>query len=203
MIIGVVGLAGSGKSKVSEFLKKKYVFTQLSFADSLKEAVGAIFCWPVEMLQGKTEESRKWREEVDEWWANRLGISNLTPRWVLQQWGTEVGRYAFHNDIWIASLERKLNSSNANIIIDDCRFKNEFESIRKNNGILIRVNRGEKPEWYETALNKESQMKELYPNVHISEWGWATEKFDYTIENNGSLIELEDNVNEILKNFYK
>lgn len=213
MIIGIVGLENSGKSSVSDYLKKEYNFKHLSFADSLKEAVGAIFCWPVEMLQGKTNESRIWREEVDEWWAKRLGIPNLTPRWVLQQWGTEVGRRAFHNNIWIASMERKLSTFNSHIVIDDCRFKNEFESVRKNGGIIIKVNRGDFPEWHNTAYNElrylrdygyetgwESQMKGLYPDVHISEWGWLLEKVDYTIENNGTLNDLKDKVDVIIKN---
>ena len=29
----------------------------------------------------------------------------ITPRWVLQYWGTEVCRNNFHSDIWVASVE--------------------------------------------------------------------------------------------------
>jgi hypothetical protein len=32
-------------------------------------------------------------------------MPTLTPRWILQYWGTEVCRRAFHDDIWIAALE--------------------------------------------------------------------------------------------------
>jgi len=35
----------------------------------------------------------------------------ITPRWVLQYWGTEVVRKGFHDDMWVASLENRLRSS--------------------------------------------------------------------------------------------
>ena len=43
MILGLNGLIGSGKGAVSEYFQTKYGFQKLSFADSLKEAVSAIF----------------------------------------------------------------------------------------------------------------------------------------------------------------
>lgn len=213
MILGLNGLIGSGKGAVSEYFQTKYGFQKLSFADSLKEAVSAIFGWEFELLQGITPESREWREIVDVWWANRLNIPNLTPRWVLQQWGTEVGRRCFHEDIWLASLERKLEDTNKDVVIDDCRFKNEMNSIRKYNGKIILINRGTLPEWYDTALRElsyletyvyetgfESTMRAKYPDVHISEWGWIAEKFDHKIDNNGSLEELYAKLDDLIMN---
>ena len=110
MIIGICGLIGSGKGTVADILEQEHGFTKISFADSLKDAVAAVFSWPRNLLEGDTDDSRAWREQVDTWWADRLGIPNLTPRWVLQQWGTEVCRSSFHDEIWIASMERKLSS---------------------------------------------------------------------------------------------
>lgn len=201
MIIGLNGLIGSGKGAASDYLQQHYGFHHMSFADSLKQAVGAIFGWDYELLKGATSESRVWREVVDPWWAERLGIPNLSPRTMLQQWGTEVGRRSFHQDIWIASLEKKLIGYDGDIVIDDCRFTNEMEVIRKHNGSLVRINRGDKPEWYETAFEQlrhsyvnwkpgESPMEVKYPDVHVSEWGWVYEDFNYEIDNDGSLEEL-------------
>jgi hypothetical protein len=211
MLIGLNGLINSGKGAASEYLQQKYNFKHLSFADSLKEAVSAIFGWQFELLKGAIPESRAWREIVDPWWSERLNIPNLTPRWILQQWGTEVGRRSFHPDIWIASLERKLLNSNENIVIDDCRFSNEMTVIKKNHGILIRINRGSLPEWYETALREleylknyeyesgiESEMALKYPTIHVSEWGWIDQKFDYEVDNNGTLEELYKQLDNII-----
>lgn len=108
MIIGFVGLIGSGKDTCADILVSEGGFKRVSFATTLKDAVSAVFGWDREALEGNTEESRAWREEVDEWWAEKLGMPKLTPRWVLQYWGTDVLRKGFHDDIWIASLESKL-----------------------------------------------------------------------------------------------
>ncbi len=206
MILGICGLIGSGKGATSDYLQNKYNFQHMSFADSLKEAIAAIFNWPFELLQGKTSESRIWREEVDHWWSNRLGIPNLTPRWVLQNWGTEVCRVHFHPDIWLASLERKISKSTSNIVIDDCRFVNEISAIRKLNGKLLQVSKPIKPIWYNTALQDlkdHSDLKMLvnFPKIHISEWGWIDQKFDIELLNSGSLDELYQKIDLMIQNF--
>jgi hypothetical protein len=80
-------------------------------------------------------------------------MPHLTPRWVLQYWGTEVCRKGFHDNIWITSLENKLRNSKDNIVISDCRFPNEIKAIHNAGGIIIRVKRGEDPEWYDAAVS--------------------------------------------------
>jgi len=110
MIIGIAGLIGSGKDTAADYLVNSYGYRRDSFASTLKDAVSAVFGWDRELLEGRTRESREWREEVDLWWSARLDRV-ITPRWVLQQWGTEVGRRSFHDDIWIASMENKLRQT--------------------------------------------------------------------------------------------
>jgi hypothetical protein len=190
MIIGVCGLIGSGKGTVADILQEEHGFKKISFADSLKDAVASIFSWDRTALEGDTEESRKWREQIDPWWANRLGISNLTPRWVLQQWGTEVCRVGFHQDIWIASLEKKIQDDN--YVIPDTRFPNEINLIKKINGVVWCVKRGPDPSWFAQYRLGGSPPS----NIHPSEWEWARSKFDQTIENNGTI----ENLKTIVKN---
>jgi hypothetical protein len=201
-IFGVLGLANSGKSTVSEMLVNEYGFEHMSFADSLKEAISSIFGWPMEMLRGKTSESRIWREQIDEWWAKRLGMPELTPRWVLQQWGTEICRNRFHQDIWVASLEKKLNKTDKNIVIDDCRFVNEITAIKNSGGLLLKVMRGPLPPWHSAALTTldygDNLMAKYYPTVHISEWGWADQKVDFILDNNNDLNNLRLQIKKIM-----
>ena len=195
-IIGICGLIGSGKGAISDILVNDYKFTKISFADSLKDAIAAIFSWPRNLLEGNTTESRIWREQVDTWWANRLGIENLTPRWVLQYWGTEVCRHGFHDDIWIASLEHKLNDiKNANIVIPDTRFINEINTIKHNNGQIWRVKRGVDPEWFTAYVS--NGIEPL--NIHSSDWHWARASIDIIIENTGTLANLAYIVGDNLK----
>lgn len=188
MIIGISGFQGSGKDTIADYLQNIYGFKRDSFASTLKDAVAAVFGWDRELLEGRTKESRAWREQVDAWWANRLDMPNLTPRLVLQLWGTEVARKAFHDDTWIASLENKLSKAHNDIVITDVRFPNEIQAVRNAGGIVIRVVRGPEPEWYDLAIETNSgtfnHMATAYPEVHPSEWAWIGTEFDAVIDNN-------------------
>lgn len=194
MIIGVCGLIGSGKDTIADYLVNIHEFRRESFANTLKDATAAVFGWDRDMLEGRTRSSREWREQVDPWWSKRLDMPTLTPRWVLQHWGTEVIRRAFHDDTWIASLENKLRKTSDDVVISDCRFPNEISAIRQAGGRVIRVRRGPEPIWYDTALamNRESVpgvssgiLKEL--GVHASETAWIGTNFDAVVDNDSSL----------------
>jgi len=212
MIVGICGWIGSGKDTIADYLVNVHQFRRDSFASTLKSAVAEVFGWDREMLEGRTKEAREQREKVDTWWAERLGMPHLTPRWVLQYWGTEVCRQGFHNDIWIASLENKLRNRKGNTVITDCRFPNEIDIIRKQGGKVVWVQRGPLPEWYETAVKENTTdlydqwiledhkelMSQKYPSVHASEWSWVGSEFDYVISNNGSLQDLYEAIEKQL-----
>jgi hypothetical protein len=190
MIIGICGLIGSGKGTVADILVDEHGFRKISFADSLKDAISNVFGWPRNLLEGDTEESREFRERVDPWWAERLDIPDLTPRWILQQWGTEVCRNSFHSDIWILSLERKLVMGDGNVVIPDTRFPNEIDMIQKLGGQVWHVKRDEDPDWF-TRYRTRGMIP---PDIHPSEWAWARAEFDQTITNDGSLDDLRQKV---------
>jgi hypothetical protein len=202
MIIGVVGFIGSGKGTVADILVNKYNFHKLSFADTVKDATAAIFGWPRNLLEGDTEESREWREAKDEWWSERFGY-NISPRLALQMMGTEAGRDVFHPDLWIHSLERKMEMY-PNVVIADVRFPNEIAFIQSKGGFVIRVKRGADPEWYETArrANLESNTDLMYDYpIHYSEWAWIGSVMDYQLDNSGSMSMLEAEMEHMRKVF--
>ena len=204
MIVGVCGFIGSGKDTIADYLVNFHEFRRDSFANSLKDAVSAVFGWDRTLLEGRTKEAREWREQVDPWWADRLSMPTLTPRWVLQYWGTEVCRRGFHDDIWIASLENKLRNTKDNVVISDVRFPNEVESIKKAGGKVIRVVRGQEPVWLRVAQNAcagDEKSKLLMSDefkVHASEWAWLGTKFDTVLDNNGSIDDLYNQVKNLL-----
>jgi hypothetical protein len=203
MIIGICGFIGSGKDTVADYLVNFHEFRRESFASTLKDAVASVFGWDRTMLEGRTKEAREWREQVDPWWATRLDMPTLTPRWVLQFWGTEVCRRSFHDDIWIASLENKLRNSKDHVVISDCRFPNEIKSIKDAGGIIVWVKRGELPEWYNTAVEA-NQGNNVAANdlkmkkIHASETAWVGTRFDFEIDNSGSIDELFSKVKNLL-----
>jgi hypothetical protein len=201
MIIGICGFIGSGKDTAADYLVNFHEFRRESFASTLKDAVAAVFGWDRDLLEGRTKAAREWREQVDPWWAERLGKPQLTPRWILQYWGTEVCRVGFHDDMWIASLENKLRKSTDHVVISDCRFPNEIRSIKEQGGQIVWIQRGELPSWHIMAAKANhgdtfaaEKLKAL--GVHASETAWVGTKFDNIIDNNGSI----DNLYQQLKN---
>lgn len=212
MIIGICGFIGTGKDTVADYLVNVHEFRRESFASTLKDSVSAIFGWDRLMLEGRTKASREWREIPDEWWSQRLG-RDITPRYILQQWGTEVCRRGFHDDIWIASLQNKLRNTQDDVVISDCRFPNEIRGVRAAGGTVIWVQRGPLPEWYECALTANTTglgdqwllednnqlMEQQYPHVHASEWSWIGTEFDRIVDNNGTMEDLYQQLNSLVQ----
>ena len=204
MIIGVCGFIGSGKDTIADYLVNFHEFRRESFANTLKDAVSSVFGWDRTMLEGRTKEAREWREQVDPWWAQRLAMPTLTPRWVLQYWGTEVCRKTFHDDIWIASLENKLRQSKDNVVVSDVRFPNEITAIKNLGGKIVWVQRGALPEWYDHAVQANAgsnvainEMK--IRKVHASEWAWIGSDFDAILDNNGTIDMLFNQTKTLLE----
>ena len=85
-----------------------------------------------------------------------------------------------------------------NWIITDMRFPNELEAVKKKNGITIRVNRKSfkwiDPDEYEIQTGKKVERVA----EHESEKALNDAEFDYTIENDGTLLELVEKVRKIL-----
>ena len=65
MIIGLSGTIGCGKDTVADYLVNIHRFKREAFANSLKEAMSVIFGWEWALLEGRSKESRIWREQVD------------------------------------------------------------------------------------------------------------------------------------------
>jgi hypothetical protein len=210
-IISISGRIGSGKDTVADMLVNNHGFKRLSFASSLKDAVSCVFGWDRDLLEGRTKESREWRETVDPWWSKRLNIDSLTPRWVLQYWGTDVLRSHFHDDIWIASVEHKLIHTKENIVITDARFTNELNVIKSLGGTTIRIERSEHPEWYKFALalnsisdddtSKKSFLEQCLKKegIHSSEYSSVGYDYDMLIANTSSLDALKITVDSLVK----
>ena len=200
--IGLVGFTGVGKDTVSDYLTTKG-FSSFAFADPLKECVASIFGWELDMLLGKTTESRIWREEIDHWWANKLEIPNFTPRFALRFFGTDVMRKNFHEDVCLLNMERRLEKHD-NVVISDIRFQNEINLARKTGAEIYRVARGHDPRWMDTALlanngdqSSVMRMTKIH-QVHESDWSWIGTQLDGTIRNDGTISDLHSECERIL-----
>lgn len=150
-VIGITGMAGSGKSTAALWLVKNHNMAQrMSFAYSLKRMTR-------ELLRDVLPKG--WEHDSASYVSDPVlketpipFIGNMTPRHLMQTLGTEWGRTALHPDfwIWIASgkLERMLGSSfkkSAKVpikaVFEDVRFANEAEMIRAYGGVIVRIER--------------------------------------------------------------
>ena len=207
MIVGLLGFIGSGKGTAGDILKDMG-FTPVSFAKGVKDVAAEMFGWPRHLLEGDTQQSRDWREQPDQFWSKEFG-KDFTPRLALQLMGTEVGRDVFHQDFWVIKLKNYMqNNPNQSYVITDVRFQNEIEFVHSMNGILVEVQRGVTPHWYEIASKanrgdyKAEEFMLKQSGIHESEWRWIGGSIDHTIQNDGSLEDLKNNLIKCLTTSY-
>ena len=188
MIIGICGLIGSGKGTVADILVDQG-FKKVSFADKLKDGVSTIFGWDRAMLEGDTDESRTWREQPDDFWSAETKME-VTPRLVLQLFGTDCMRNGFDDGVWVSLLKKTILDNPGNYVVPDVRFENEINMLRDIGGEVWEVQRGRTPEWLIKYEITGVEPKE----VHSSEWRWIKSRKDVVIENNSTLAELNRQV---------
>jgi len=194
MIIGICGLIGCGKGTAADILVEEHNFIKLSFADKLKDGVATVFGWDRAMLEGDTADSREWRETQDDFWTKETKRT-VTPRLVLQEFGTDCMRNGFFDGIWVSLVKQELlENPTKNFVIPDVRFDNEASMIKKLNGKVWRVRRGADPVWFRMYQDIGVEPKD----VHKSEWAWANINFDAVIDNQGTLEELKSQVQDRL-----
>lgn len=196
-IIAICGPSGAGKDTLANILVEKWGYTKLSFASALKDVVATIFGWSRGLLEGDTEESREWREQPDEWWAQRLNIPNLTPRYALQYVGTDLFRDKFHKDLWMMCLERKLEQHDK-VVISDCRFLNEVEMLKKHGAKIVKIFRGCDVPQEQQDVKKGVLKLESKWNKHPSEYEWMFAEEDVVITNSGTINDLHELVGSLM-----
>ena len=194
MIIGICGLIGSGKDTIADHLVKDHKFVKISFADKLKDTVATLFEWDRDLLDGKTEQCRLWREQEDHFWSKELK-KKVTPRYVLQVFGTECMRDGFYDGIWVSMLKKKVTENpDINWVIPDVRFENEVKVLKEIGGEVWWVKRGQLPMWFRMYQDIGQKPKD----VHASEWQWANAKFDKVFENDSTINALKSQVQDHL-----
>lgn len=168
MIIALCGLAGCGKNAVSTILRRNYSFGVIAFADPIYDAVAAITG-----MHRRELEDRAIKEQVIPW----LGKS---PRELLQTLGTEWGRNSVRDDIWIQRAMQAAKHYD-HVAICDCRFANEAQAVLAAGGAVWEVRR---------------QAAGLAGSTgrHSSEAGVPPGLVTLSIDNNGTLADLEQTV---------
>ena len=128
-IIGIVGVAGSGKTLVARHLIEVAGYRRLAFAAPIKRMLKAGLGLSDEQLEG----GHKQRPDPV--------VQSRTPRYLMQTLGTEWGRRIVGQDIWSQVWTRDAVAMGGLIVADDVRFANEADAIRALGGVVLRVHR--------------------------------------------------------------
>lgn len=214
-VIGIMGFKGSGKDTAAQILVA-HGYQRIALSDALKDTMSTIFGWDRAMLEGDTKESREWREQVDSFWAERLGVVDFTPRKAMTSVGNDILKL-IHPEIWVAVAERRIqNSSHDKFVITDCRFLSDTDMIKRLGGRLIRIHKLPEPEYVKyssdihpydpldsykniRSAQNEKIMETTYAHIHRSEWEWNRVEADFDVFNNGTIPELHQDIINKLK----
>lgn len=164
-IFTISGKQGSGKSELAKRLKSKFIeklaieSITLKFADPLYEMQDAI------------------HKILDNYEIHRPKKDGYLLQWL----GTQYGRMHIDQDIWVNILKTRLGNipKDVPIMIDDCRFENEFDVLKEVNCLMIRL---ECPEY----LRKQRAESWRTDTEHASEVGLdryvKMNKFDVVLD---------------------
>lgn len=176
ILIGLHGLARTGKDTAANYLAAHYALIAYAFASPLKLAVQQMFNLTADQLNGALKETL-------------LPAIGKSPRELMQLLGTEWGRHLVHNDLWLLLARQNMDNMLElqdgylpGFVISDVRFENEAAWIRTQGGTVLHLLRPDA-----AAVNP-----------HISEAGVAIHDNDFVIRNDADLQHLYAQLNHLM-----
>jgi len=171
-LIGISGKKESGKDQFYRYLLEICPeYKNHKFADKLKRMGALLTGQPIDYFYNRNH------------YADFLVDWGMTIREFMQKLGTEAIRTNLHQDAWVIALMSEFNE-HSKWVLTDVRFENEADAVLKQGGILVRINRD--------SLDTNDQ--------HPSETSLDNfDKFDYVIENDGTLKDFKNKVIEFCK----
>ncbi len=172
------GKAGSGKTYVAEYLEQKYGFTELTLADGIYDIAKEYF--------DMTDKDRKLLQEIGQ------SLRKIDPF------------------VWIKYLKRTAAllltiAPDKSIVVSDVRQENEYNSLRSDDYIAIRIDADLDKRLERIALRDGIEIDQDYIDRienHESERGASDKEYDYVINNNYSFEELESQIDKIVGQIY-
>ena len=175
-LIGVSGKKQVGKDTFYQIFNK-YIhnYKNMKFADNLKKICSNLSKEPLVKFY-----EHKYYNDI-------LPLWNMTIREFQQFIGSELRNSDY--DIWVNSLLKNFDNKRSKWVITDVRFENEVEMIKRNNGMIVRIERDNVDENDITSL-------------HISETALDNyTKWDCVIYNNGNIQDYELKIKDFIQKF--
>ena len=178
VIIGLAGRAGSGKSTAAEYLRRRYDFECIAFADALKDCL-ALLMADRGIDHAVLHEQRFKTVPLD-------AMHDTSARQLMQSlgdWGRQVARgFWVHQLAHRHGLTEGRNPVHDRICITDVRYPNEEEWLLHKGGALLRITR-------QAAGNTDPHSSEQ----------WADSLLAHaTIPNDGSLAGFHTRLDQIM-----
>lgn len=189
MIVGIAGLAESGKDAAADALVSHYGFVRESMAKALRQECTAV------LKNKQLPEPAETPEDIQAIIALGQVIdvyakpSTPQARRLLQWYGSEYRR-GQDPDYWVEKIEPLLDHV-MDLVIPDIRYANEVEMIRRHGGQVWLIKR---PHSRKLTTNLHSHMSEKFC-AEYTNW-------DLIIHNIGNLKELENKVLVALSSCY-
>lgn len=189
-IIAFNGLKCSGKSTASDYFIKLLEINMPSlrvvrraFADPMKEILSKYFG------VGEALYTQEGKMQMNEFWG-------MTHREMLQKFGTEAMRDHFHPETWVKimqltidKLSMKVDSEDTVLVIDDLRFDNEAEMLRKYGAMIVQIRRDAVADSDGSHRSEHLLPETIDGNLIVN----------FKLRNNGTIAELRDQVGVLTK----
>lgn len=180
MIIGITGTDGAGKGSVVDYLVKEKGFTHYSARSVIVEAIQA---------KGLTVHREHMRMVANELRATQ---------------GRDV--------IVVRALKKSLEDDVDAFVVESIRAVAEAETLKQNGGILLAVDAEERVRYERIVVRgsesdnvsfeefqRQEQLEMNDPDPNGMQKGQVMKMADYTVLNNGTIEELQAQVDEVLK----
>lgn len=167
-----------GKTTVAQMLAAKDDYQILSFASPLKEMLASLLrnCG-IENTEEYLYSPKHKNDPIP-------ACGGKTARQLMQTLGTEWGRKTVYHNLWLKLMGVRIQrafDAGYSVIVDDMRFRNEYESLALLGAWTIRLYRPGVA--YQTNHPSEGQLKSM--------------SFDFHLSNGGSLDELAAKVDAL------
>ncbi len=159
MILGLTGLARSGKDSVADFFEEAELerVHRFRFADDLKRICREVYDWTVEHTDGALKDTPderyprpcdscassnvvEWPEPCDVCDGTR--VTYLTPRQAMQLLGTNWARVCYPNTWVDLTMRRAAEVPDEQIVlVTDVRYINEAKGVLGAGGMIVQVQR--------------------------------------------------------------
>lgn len=176
MIVAFIGYAGSGKTTIARAaLASRPHWQHVGFSDPMVYMIRALGV-PDEVIADK----RRWNQPLEILCGKSL-------RYAMQTLGTEWGRYCIGDNFWLNVGIARALAFKGHSFIDNIRFPNEFDAVKRAGGITIGLMRPEAEPIGQSIHPSESHIEAL------------RNRADHMIHNNGTIESSVENLRSILQ----